>query len=347
MELFQSIGAPVDKAICARSQKVAVLMLLAAAFFWGSGNVANKTVLQDMDPVAAVVARNLVAAAALLPFALRDIIKVTSRAAWIKSAFLPSALFAGAVMTQQWGYQTASVTNASFLVNVACVLTPLIAFLLLRENLGPNIAVAAILTLIGAFLLSGAGRSLATLNVGDMACLVSAVFYAGWMVALSRHATAHGKPLATTFLHCLLTMVFAGALLLSFAPTQPGTLGGALPEVLYLGLFSTAVAFGLTAAAQARVSASTGAVLVAAESLFGAAGAILVLGERPSSLPILGCTLMLLAIFIVARAPALPSVQSESIPEVQKGLGQKPVPVAAKAARDASLRNLTRRYPER
>jgi uncharacterized membrane protein len=158
MELFQSIGAPVDKAICAPSQKVAVLMLLTAAFFWGSGNVANKTVLQDMDPVAAVVARNLVAAAALLPFALRDIIKVTSRAAWIKSAFLPSALFAGAVMTQQWGYQTASVTNASFLVNVACVLTPLIAFLLLRENLGPNIAVAAILTLIGAFLLSGAGE---------------------------------------------------------------------------------------------------------------------------------------------------------------------------------------------
>jgi drug/metabolite transporter (DMT)-like permease len=303
---FPNTGAPVGKTVCTPSQKVAVLMLLAAAFFWGSGNVANKTVLQDLDPTATVAARNLVACVALLPFALRDLFEVPSLTAWTKSAFLPSALFAGAVMMQQWGYQSATVTNASFLVNVACVLTPLIAFALLGERLGSNIAIAAILTVIGTFLISGAGRTLATLNVGDMACLVSAVFYAGWMVALSRHAIAHGKPLATTFLHSLLTLVFAGVLLLFLAPAQPGTLVGGLPEVLYLGLFSTAIAFGLTAAAQARVSSSTAAVLVAAESLFGAVGAVLILGERPESLPILGCTLMLLAIFIVARAPARP-----------------------------------------
>jgi drug/metabolite transporter (DMT)-like permease len=306
MNDLPSTGTPVGETVCTRSQRVAVLMLLAAAFFWGSGNVANKTVLQDLDPTATVAARNLVAGLALLPFALRDLAKVPSLTAWTKSAFLPSALFAAAVMMQQWGYQSATVTNASFLVNVACVLTPLIAFMVLGEALGLSVSIAAILTAVGAFLISGAGRSLATLNIGDIACLVSAVFYAGWMVALSRHATAHGKPLATTFLHCLLTLVFAGVLLLSFAPTQPGTLAGGLPEVLYLGLFSTAIAFGLTAAAQARVSSSTAAVLVAAESLFGAVGAILILGERPEALPILGCTLMMFAIFIVARAPALP-----------------------------------------
>jgi drug/metabolite transporter (DMT)-like permease len=334
MNDFGSTGAPVETNICAQSQKVAVFMLLAAAFFWGSGNVANKTVLQDLDPIATVAGRNLVAVLALLPFTLRDIFKVPSLAAWVKSAFLPSALFAGAVMMQQWGYQSTTVSNASFLVNVACVLTPLIAFVLLGESMGVNIAIAALLTLVGAFLISGVGRSIATLNLGDVACLVSAAFYAGWMIALSRHAIVHGRPLATTFLHCLLTLVFAAILLLSFTPTQPGTFGGALPEVLYLGLFSTAIAFGLTAAAQARVSASAGAVLVAAESLFGAAGAILVLGERPSYLPILGFALMLLAIIIVARAPSLPSNKPAYAPEVQKELDQPPISIGVKAASD-------------
>lgn len=284
-------------------KRSAVPMLLLAAFFWGSGNVANKTVLQDMDPFAAAAARNLVAAVVLLPFAIRDILRLSDKSAWTKSALVPSALFAVAIIAQQWGYQSASVPNASFLVNAACVLTPNMAYFVLRDQINFCTALAAILTAIGIYLMSGAGRSLADLNVGDIACLVSAVFYAGWMVALSRHATVHGRPLATTCLHSALTFVVASGVLFFLAPQQPGTWSGAMPEFLYLGVFSTALAFGLTAAAQAQVSASTTAILVAAESHFGAVGAIFVLGERPTTLVALGAGLMLFAIFIAALNP--------------------------------------------
>ena len=91
--------------------------------------------------------------------------------------------------------------------------------------------------------------------------------------------------------------------MLIFTPHQPGSFEGAVPEILYLGVFSSAVAFGLTAAAQAHVSASATAVLVSAESLFGAAGAIVVLGERPGTIVFFGAGLMLIAIVIVARLP--------------------------------------------
>lgn len=282
-------------------------MLLLAAFLWGSGNVANKTVLQDLDPLAAAAARNLVATLFLLPFALREMARAQQNRAWAKSASLPSVLFALAIIAQQWGYQSATVTNASFLVNAACVLTPLIALVVFRERITSSTFLAASITVFGIFLMSGAGQSLSEMNQGDAACLVSALFYAGWMVTLSRHATTFGRPMATTCLHCLLAFGSASGLFFVLAPSQPGSWAAAMPEILYLGVFSTALAFGLTAAAQARVTASTAAVLVAAESVFGAAGAIFVLGERPGPHVLIGGGLILFAIFIVARSPEQPT----------------------------------------
>jgi drug/metabolite transporter (DMT)-like permease len=278
-------------------------MLLVAAFCWGSGNVANKTVLQDLDPFAAVLARSLVAALILLPFAIKEFAEILRPAAWLRSVLGPSVLFAIAVALQQWAYQAATVTNASFLVNTAGVLTPLVAYAVYRERLNPGVGLAAILTLIGAFLMSGASNSLSRMNVGDLACLASALFYAAWMVVLSRHAVSHGKAVATTFCHVVVTFVLAALVLGVTQPVQPGNWSAALPEVLYLGVFSTALAFGLTAAAQAHVSASTAAVLVAAESLFGAAGGILVLGERPDQTAIVGAVVMLAAIVLAACRP--------------------------------------------
>ncbi len=288
----------------AARQRGAVLMLLAAAFFWGSGNVANKSVLADLDPFAAAALRNLLAALVLLPFAIREISRLSHAGCWLRSALPSSVFFAIAILLQQWGYQSATVTNASFLVNAACVVTPIIAFLVLRERLHPSVGFAAALTLAGAFMMSGAGRSLAAMNEGDIACLGSALFYGIWMVTLSQHATRHGNPAATTCIHCLLTFGLAGAVVWVLAPHQPGTLVGGMAELLYLGIFSTALAFGLTVAAQAHVSASTAAVLVAAESLFGAAGGIVVLGERPDGHALFGAGLMLVAILIVAILPA-------------------------------------------
>lgn len=308
-------GAP----IAAPRRTTAVLMLLLAAFFWGSGNVANKTVLQDLDPIAAVALRSLIAFAVLVPFAFRELLGVADLGKWAKAAAVPAVLFAVAISVQQWGYQHASVTNASFLVNTSSCLTPLIAFVVLRERLPRCMAAAVGLTLLGAVLMSGAGRSLWAMNSGDVACLVSAAFYAMWIVAVSRYASMHGRPLALTCMQCGVAFGLATLLLMLLAPGQPGTMAGALPEALYLGVFSTAVAFGLSAAAQAKVSASTAAVLMAAESVFGAAGGIWMLGERPGLTAMLGAGTMLIAILIVARDPALPVGRRDLMPDAPQG----------------------------
>ena len=281
------------------SKLVTYGLLLGAAFFWGSGNVANKTVLESVGPLTAVGLRCLLAAAVLSPLLVFERRGWCSRV-WFISALRVSALFAAALITQQYAFGSASVTNASFLINTSSVLTPIIAWLVLGERQRPCVACAAGLTLGGAWMMSGSGGHLISSSSGDIACLVSAVFYASWMVALGKHAIAHGQAFATTWLHCALTAVAVAPVAIGTeALTAAGVIDG-LPDLIYLGVFSTAAAFGLTVIAQSRVSASVAAILVSAESIFGAAGGIWFLGERISALGVAGAALILFAIVIVA-----------------------------------------------
>lgn len=276
-------------------------MLLLAAFFWGSGNLANKTVLQDLDPFTVVVLRNLVAAVAIAPMLLPEVSRGV-RPGWFRSALPVGVFFGVALICQQWGYRTATVTNASFLVNATCVLTPLLALLVFGERPGPHIALAAAAMLLGALCMSGMLLKWQPMNAGDAWCLVSALFYSIWMILLVRHVTRHGLPVLTTFVQCLCAACIALPFSLAAEPELERNFIGALPELLYLGVFSTAIAFGLASVAQRCLSASVGAILMSAESLFGAAGGILVLGERPDLGVILGATLMMAAILLVCRS---------------------------------------------
>lgn len=278
------------------------LLLLLAAFLWGAGNIANKTILSDVDPVAAVFLRCLIAALALALFVARRP-GPALQTGWVKSVLPGSVMFALALLTQQWGYQTATVTNASFLVNATCVMTPVLGVVIWRDRLQARTVVSALLVLVGALLMSGAWWSLAAVNLGDALCLLSALFYSFWIILTGRHLERFATPAATTLAQCLGAAVLALPFVLWAQPGVARDWWGAMPEALYLGLFATAAAFALTAAAQTRVTPATAAIIVSAESLFGGAAAILVLGERPAPAALLGGGLILLAIVIMALRP--------------------------------------------
>jgi drug/metabolite transporter (DMT)-like permease len=286
----------------------ASMFLLLAAFLWGSGNLANKTILADVDPVSAVFLRSAVAVLALLWPAWREMNPVLPDG-WLRSVAPGSLMFALALLIQQWGYQTATVTNASFLVNVTCVLTPILGVLVWRDRLQSRTVVSAMLVLMGALLMSGAWWSLAGVNTGDAVCLLSALFYSFWIILIGRHLERYPTPVATTLAQCLCAVLLSAPFVLTNQPPVPHDWWGAVPEALYLGLFSTAAAFALTASAQTRVSASTAAIIVSAESLFGGAVAILFLAEQPGPAAVAGASLIMVAILIMALRPELIQAQ--------------------------------------
>ena len=283
--------------------------LLLAALCWGAGNVANKTVLQHLDPLTVMSLRCLLAAIVICPFALpdlrpdlrRDMAQAADRD-WIKSAVLLSLPFAAALLLQQWAYGLTSVTNAGFLVNTATVMTPVLAWLAFGQRVGAAVTLAAPLTLIGALLMAGGHLSLTRINGGDALCLGSAVGYAVWMVGLGRHAVRHGRPLGTTFVQFAVSAGLVLPVALWTKVPALAALGQAAPDLIMLGVISTALAFGLMTWAQRYVAAPTAAIIVSAEGVFGALGARFLLGEQASVLALCGAALILSAIATVAFA---------------------------------------------
>jgi len=215
-------------------------------------------------------------------------------------------LFSVAITLQQIAYLGTSVTNASFLITTSTVMTPLMAWLLLGERLTMAIGLAGVLTILGALLLAG---GISGFGKGDLTVLLSAACYALWMVELGRHMQAHARPFtaaATQFLGAAAFALPLGALQgnLSLAGTF-----AAGPELAVLGVFSTAIAFGIQIAAQRFTPASHAAVIVSAESVFGALGAAIFLGERNSPAGALGAAIILGAILSVAMSNRTPQAR--------------------------------------
>jgi drug/metabolite transporter (DMT)-like permease len=277
------------------SPSKAYLALLLAAAFWGFGNIAQKSVLLHVGPLTAVGVRCAVGAAVILPLLLLER-NEARKPGYHASAFLVAACFGLGLIIQQMAYLSTSVTNASFLVNTCAVLTPVLAWFLYREHPGLVGAFASALALLGIFLMTGGPSAMTAMNQGDIACLISAVFYALWIVLLGRHAQTHGFPFTTALIQFIGAAIFSTAAALMFETVTFKGMSNAWLEFAVLGIFSTAGAFGLQIYAQRYTSASYAAVVVSAESVFGALGAYVILTERPTMVVGIGASLILMAI---------------------------------------------------
>lgn len=285
----------------------ATAVALLAAFAWGTGNVAQKTILEHLDPYAATGVTSLVGVMVLLPLALREGRKTLPPAkASLRLLLAVSLLFTFASTVMQFGYGLTTVTNAGFLVNTAAVLTPILAWAFLSQRPPRAIWPASLAALTGIFLMAGASWS--GLSPGDLLALLSALGYAVWTLALGVYVTRYRRPVLVTVVQLAVCGLLCTGLGAAFhGLPERAALAAALPEILFMGLVSKGLAYVLMAIAQQHISATCVAILVSAEAVFGAAIAALVLGETMGPLSGTGSLCIILGVVIAARIPvALP-----------------------------------------
>ncbi len=279
-------------------------LVLLGALAWGTGNVAQKTILEHLDGFAATGITSLVGVVVLLPLAIREVRAAGPSAKGSLPLLLGvSLLFTFASTVMQFGYGLTTVTNAGFLVNTAAVLTPIIAWLFLSQR--PPLAIwpASLASLLGIFLMAGA--SWTGLSPGDLLALLSALGFAVWTLAVGHYVMRYRRPILMTVVQlavCGLLCTLAGGAFHGF-PTV-GALTAALPEILFIGLVSKGLAYVLMAIAQQNISATCVAVLVSAEAVFGAMIAAAVLGETLGPIRGGGSLCIILGVIIAARIPA-------------------------------------------
>lgn len=279
------------------------LLLLLAAAIWGGGFVAQSTAMHAIGPFWFIGLRFAVATVVILPFAWfedRRAAAPVSKKHWRAFLFIGLALFGGAA-TQQIGLLTTTVTNSSFITGLYVVFVPLIAVGILRRPPHWIVWPAALMALSGIFLLSGG--ALSRLTVGDMLTVVCAVFWAIQITLAGTAVTESGRPLTLSAVQFAVTAVAGIAVAIVLEPISFDIIRATLGEILYVGIFSSGLAFALQVIGQRYTTSSQAAIFLSSEALFGASLGALMLGETISPIGYVGCALMFSAMLVVEVVP--------------------------------------------
>ncbi|WP_405966951.1 DMT family transporter [Streptomyces sp. NBC_00015] len=241
------------------------------------------------------------------------------RAAWRGIAVSGVLWFGFYMVVLNWGEQQVDAGTAALVVNIGPILIALLGARLLGDVMPPRLLAGMAVSFAGAVAvglsMSGEGGSSV---LGVVLCLLAAFGYAGGVVA-QKPALGRATALQVTTFGCVIGTVvclpFAGQLVHEAADAPVS----ATLNMVYLGVFPTALAFTTWAYALARTTASRmGATTYAVPALV-VLMSWLALGEVPGLLTLAGGLLCLAGVAVSRSRPRAPRTPSAQQPEVTRG----------------------------
>lgn len=289
-----------------QNQLKGTLMMLFAAMLWGLSFTAQSAGMEFIGPFTFQAARQTLGVIVLLPFILfrdrknpNDPMIPRTRAQ--KTHLLKSGLVCGmllfAVCTfQQLGLTVEGFTTgkSGFITALYVLFTPMVAVFLGRRP-HPLLAVAAVIALVGMYLLCMDGPI--AFGKGEILTLLCAFISAFHILYIDHVAnTLDGVRLSA------LQMAISAALSILFAftlekPTMASIADCWLP-IVYSGVFSCGIAFTLQVLAQKMIGPTLLAITMCMEAVFAALFGWLILGEVIEPKGLVGCGLMFIGILL-------------------------------------------------
>lgn len=286
------------------------LFLLLSGSIWGAGFVAQSTAMEAIGPLWFIGLRFVIATLVALPLVLleaRQTAKPLAKGAMRNFIFIGLALFGGAV-TQQFGLLSTTVTNSGFLTGLYVVFVPVLTVVFLRRRPHWIIWPSALMASLGIFLLSGG--TLSGLNGGDLLTIVCALFWAIQVMLIGIFAAGTGRPMLLSMTQFAVCAVLGVVLAATLEPLSLSAVQGALPEILYAGVFSSGIAFICQVVGQRYTTAPQAAIFLSSEALFAALFGALLLGETIPPLGYVGCAIIFAAMLLVELVPELTRTRS-------------------------------------
>jgi drug/metabolite transporter (DMT)-like permease len=272
-------------------------LVLTAALIWGLAFYFQKTAMLHVGPLLFLALRSVVAAAALLPFALREQRKPRATAASVLPiAALGGSVFLLAGVLQQTGIVTATVINTGLLTALYVVATPFAFWAIERKRPPGFIWIAVALAFLGVWGLSGGGFG--NLSGGDALVALAAVVW-GLHIVVTGKSGRLTQPLTYTFAQFVVVAALSLVLALVFEPLSFAAIVAAADSILYVGLLSSALAYVMMAIALQHMPAPRASILLSVEVLVSAAAGYVLLGERLPPLGWAGAVLIFAAVVFV------------------------------------------------
>ena len=283
------------------TQALAFLALLTMTAAWGSTFFMIKDLVTRIAVLDLLAVRFAIAALALALVAGRQL--RMSRPTLVRGIGL-GALYGVAQILQTTGLAHTAASVSGFITGLYVVATPLLGALILRSRIPALTWLAAGLATLGLGVLSLNGFSV---GYGELLTLLSAIIYAGHIVALGR-LSEPGSALSLSVVQMATIAAICG--LAACWPTDGAGFGIQLPgsledwlTMVYLAVIAGAMTMVLQTWAQARVEPSRAAVIMAMEPVWAAGFAVALGGERITGRMIIGGLAILAAMYLVEVAP--------------------------------------------
>ncbi|MCX5058245.1 DMT family transporter [Streptomyces sp. NBC_00201] len=297
-----------------RADLLAPAAAAVTVVLWASAFVAIRSAGDAYSPGALALGRLLSGALVLGVMLVVRKEGVPPRAAWRGIALSGVLWFGFYMVVLNWGEQQVDAGTAALVVNIGPILIALLGSRLLGDAMPPRLLAGMAVSFAGAVAvglsMSGGGGSSV---LGVVLCVLAAVGYAGGVVA-QKPALGRASALQVTTFGCLVGAVgclpFAGQLAGEAADAPVS----ATLNMVYLGVFPTALAFTTWAYALARTTASRmGATTYAVPALV-VLMSWLVLGEVPGLLTLAGGALCLAGVAVSRSRPRKPSRPQKGLP---------------------------------
>ena len=288
------------------NQKIRQTVLpFIAATLWGISFVFQKESTKLLGPFTFSALRTLLGFLVLVLFIFfrnkvirkPDNTPIKSKTLWTGGIFCGLALFV-ATNLQQFGLVETDAGKTAFITALYIVLVPVFA-LVLKKKAPALVWISVAVALVGMYFLCI--KNGFTIEIGDLLVLLCAAAFAVQILIVDRFVSlVDGVKLS-----CI-QMLVSGTLsavcaLLTEETTLTAVIDCAVP-ILYLGIFSSGVAYTLQVVAQKGTNPTVVSLILSLESVIGAIASAIALHERLLPREYIGSALMLVAV-VLAQLP--------------------------------------------
>src|SRR5690625_2703854 len=248
--------------------------LIITAIIWGSGFVATAISLEHYSPYQSMAVRFLIGAL-ILSIIFHKKLTLLNKRILIKGTILGTILYV-AFALQTVGLQFTTPSKNAFLTAVNVVIVPLILFLFYKKQLDKFEITGALLAVTGVGILSL--QITGAINIGDFLSLLCAFAFAFHIIYTAKYVKSV-DPILLTLIQ-LVTAAFIGFIIIAFKNeiVMPFEIRS-FSALLYLGIFSTTLAYLLQTSAQKFLSETKAAIILSTEALWGMVFSIIILSE--------------------------------------------------------------------
>ncbi len=293
------------------------IILCVAALIWGLAFVAQSDAADLVPPLMFNALRSFIGAAALYIFFL--ITKAKTRQPFfpksnpLKSKYFTAAIVCGVCLAisvnfQQFGITfypkgVASEARAGFITALYVILVPVFS-VFFRKKVSLFVWLGVIIAMAGVYMLCFSG-GINGIYLGDILVFLCAISFSLHIMAVDKYVAVTGgvKLSILQFTVCGIISLLL-SLIFEFNAVSFSNIIEAAPQILYLGIMSSGVAYTLQIVGQKYAEPAVASITMSLESVFAALGGWFISGNVLSKTELLGCSLVFVAI-TVAQLPQL------------------------------------------